>query len=73
MERDALRKELEEFAEDLTGLIIIGVKSDNTVNVKTNVYDKDEYQSVLTTALLMAVLQPEKFGSGSGSGFDSMH
>jgi len=73
MERDALRKQMEKFAEDLTGIIIIGVKSDNTVNVKTNVYNKDEFQSVLTTAILMAVLQPEKFGSGSSSGFDSMH
>lgn len=73
MKEDELRKQMEEFAKDLTGIIIIGVKADNTVNVKTNVYNKDEFQSVLTTAILMSVLQPEKFSSEGSSGFDSMH
>lgn len=50
-----------EFFEDLSGIIIIGVKNDSTVNVRTNILNKEEYQSVITTALVMSSLEKDKF------------
>ena len=50
-----------EFFEDLSGIIIIGVKNDSTVNVRTNILNKEEYQSVVTTALVMSSLEKDKF------------
>lgn len=50
-----------EFFEDLSGIIIIGVKNDSTVNVRTNILNKEEYQSVITTALVMSSLESDKF------------
>jgi hypothetical protein len=70
MGTDALDGELGSFYQDLEGVVIIGVKKDQTVNIKTNIYDKEEFQAVLTTAIMMSALQNDKF---SKRDVDNMH
>jgi hypothetical protein len=51
----------EDFFRNLKQFIIIGINEDTTVNVRTNVYNKSDYQSILTTAMLMSTLNKDKF------------
>lgn len=67
---DSLEGEVDKFYRDLEGVVIIGVKKDQTVNIKTNIYDKEEFQAVLTTAIMMSALQNDKF---SKRDVDNMH
>jgi hypothetical protein len=63
MGRDALKDSLDEFVKDIVDIVVIGVKADKTVYVKTSIYDKEEFQAVLTTAILMSVVNSSKFGN----------
>lgn len=60
----------EDFLDNLNQFIIIGIKKDKTVNVRTNVYNKNDYQSILTTAILMSTLNKDKFAGGD---VDNIH
>ena len=64
MGKDALRDNLEEFVKEIADIVIIGVKADKTVCVKTSMTDKEEFRAVLTTAMLMSVVNSSKFGNG---------
>jgi hypothetical protein len=61
----------ENFYENLDSVIIIGIKKDNTVNVRTNVYDKQEFQKILTTAMMMSALTD--FKNIPDKGIDNLH
>lgn len=61
----------DKFYSDLESVIIIGIKADKTVNIKTNVYDKEEFQSILTTAIMMSALA--NFKNNSDQGIDNLH
>lgn len=52
MGTDAL--EDEKFYEDMAEVIIIVVKKDDTVNIKTTVQDMKELQSIFSTGIMMA-------------------
>jgi hypothetical protein len=63
MGRNALKDSLDEFVKEIVDIVVIGVKPDKTVYVKTSIYDKEEFQAVLTTAILMSVVNSSKFGN----------
>lgn len=71
MGRDSLEDIDSDFYSDLEKVIIIGVKSNQTVNVRTNIYDKQEFRDVLTTALIMSV--STDFKDISNDGVDNLH
>lgn len=70
MGRDSLEDIDSDFYRDLEKVIIIGVKSNQTVNVRTNIYDKQEFRDVLTTALIMSVSTDFK---NLSDGVDNLH
>lgn len=71
MGRDSLEDIDSDFYSDLEKVIIIGVKSNQTVNVRTNIYDKQEFRDVLTTAMIMSV--STDFKDISNDGVDNLH
>lgn len=50
----------DEFWDDLEDVIMVCVKKDKTVNLKTSIMDMEELRSVLTTAYLMAIFHDTK-------------
>lgn len=70
MGRDSLEDIDSDFYKDLDKVIIVGVKTDMTVNVRTNIYDKQEFRDVLTTALIMSVSTDFK---NLSDGVDNLH
>lgn len=50
----------DEFWDDMEDVIIICVKKDQTVNLKTSIRDMDELRSVFATATLMALYHDVK-------------
>ena len=54
MGSDSLDLEDEKFYEGMAELIIIVVKKDDTVNIKTTVQDMHELQSIFNTGIMMA-------------------
>lgn len=71
MGRDSLEDIDSDFYKDLDKVIIVGVKSNQTVSVRTNIYDKQEFRDVLTTALIMSV--STDFKDISNDGVDNLH
>lgn len=71
MGRDSLEDIDSEFYKDLDKVIIVGVKANKTVNVRTNIYDKQEFRDVLTTAMIMSV--STDFKDISNDGVDNLH
>jgi hypothetical protein len=71
MGRDSLEDIDSEFYRDLDKVIIVGVKANKTVNVRTNIYDKQEFRDVLTTAMIMSV--STDFKDISNDGVDNLH
>lgn len=71
MGRDSLEDIDSDFYKDLDKVIIVGVKANKTVNVRTNIYDKQEFRDVLTTALIMSV--STDFKDISNDGVDNLH
>ena len=61
---------LEEFYADMEDVLIIGVNSDRTINLKTTVQDLEEVQAILNTALMMVLLHKVK---KDDYGVDRMH
>jgi hypothetical protein len=61
---------LEEFYADMEDVLIIGVNSDKTINLKTSVQDLEEVQAILNTALMMVLLHKVK---SDDFGVDRMH
>jgi hypothetical protein len=70
MGTDALDLQDEKFYEDMAEVIIIVVKKDDTVNIKTTVQDMHELQSIFSTGIMMASFHDIK---SSGSDIDKMH
>lgn len=52
--------EEDSFYADLEHVVIIGIKSDKKVNIKTNVYDMKELQSILSAAMMMSTVHHVK-------------
>lgn len=50
----------DEFWEDVEDVIMICVKKDRTVNLKTSIMDMEELRSVFATATLMAIFHDTK-------------
>lgn len=71
MGRDSLEDIDSDFYRDLDKVIIVGVKANKTVNVRTNIYDKQEFRDVLTTAMIMSV--STDFKDISNDGVDNLH
>ena len=68
MGTDAL--EDEKFYEDMAEVIIIVVKKDDTVNIKTTVQDMHELQSIFSTGIMMASFHDIK---SLDPGVDKLH
>jgi len=58
------------FYDGLEYVVIIGIKTDKTVNIKTNVYDLKELQSILSAAMMMSTVHHVK---SLGKDIDKLH
>jgi hypothetical protein len=58
------------FYDGLEYVVIIGIKTDKTVNIKTNVYDLKELQSILSAAMMMSTVHHVK---SLGNDVDKLH
>lgn len=50
----------EEFWDDVEDVVMICIKKDKTVNLKTSILDMEELRSVFATATLMALYHDTK-------------
>jgi Cys-tRNA synthase (O-phospho-L-seryl-tRNA:Cys-tRNA synthase) len=64
------RKVRHSFYHDLQQVVIIGIRGDKTVNIKTNVYDLKELQSILSAAMMMSTVHHVK---SLGKDIDKLH
>jgi hypothetical protein len=62
--------EEDSFYNDLQQVVIIGIRGDKTVNIKTNVYDLKELQSILSAAMMMSTVHHVK---SLGKDIDKLH
>jgi hypothetical protein len=62
--------EEDSFYDGLEYVVIIGIKTDKTVNIKTNVYDLKELQSILSAAMMMSTVHHVK---SLGKDIDKLH
>ena len=62
--------EEDSFYDDLQQVVIIGIRGDKTVNIKTNVYDLKELQSILSAAMMMSTVHHVK---SLGKDIDKLH
>jgi Cys-tRNA synthase (O-phospho-L-seryl-tRNA:Cys-tRNA synthase) len=62
--------EEDSFYHDLQQVVIIGIRGDKTVNIKTNVYDLKELQSILSAAMMMSTVHHVK---SLGKDIDKLH
>lgn len=51
---------LEEFLENMEEVVIIAVRPDKTIDIKTSIMNMTEMQSVLSTALMMTTFHKVK-------------
>jgi len=62
--------EEDSFYHDLQQVVIIAIRGDKTVNIKTNVYDLKELQSILSAAMMMSTVHHVK---SLGKDIDKLH
>lgn len=53
-------EKLEEFYKDMQDVIILCIKPDKTVNMKSSIHNMTELKSVLSTAYMMATFHDVK-------------
>lgn len=70
MGTDSLDDEDENFYKDAAEVIVLVIKKDDTVNIKTSVTDMHELQSIFSTAMMMASFQYVK---SMGGDIDKLH
>jgi hypothetical protein len=70
MGTDSLDDEEDAFYKDAAEVIVLVVKKDDTVNIKTSVTDMHELQSIFSTAIMMASFQHVK---SIGNDIDKLH
>ena len=70
MGTDSLDDEDESFYKDAAEVIVLVIKKDDTVNIKTSVTDMHELQSIFSTAMMMASFQYVK---SIGGDIDKLH
>lgn len=68
--KDALDDADEKFYDEMAEVIIIVVKKDDTVHIKTTVHDMHELQSIFSTGIMMASFHDIK---SLGSDIDKLH
>jgi len=66
----SLDDEEDSFYKDAAEVIVLVVKKDDTVNIKTSVTDMHELQSIFSTAIMMASFQHVK---SIGDDVDKLH
>lgn len=70
MGTDSLDDEDDSFYKDAAEVIVLVIKKDDTVNIKTSVTDMHELQSIFSTAMMMASFQHVK---SMGDDIDKLH
>jgi len=70
MKKDVMIDENDPFWDDMEHVLIICVKSDRTVNLKTSIHDMEELKSIFSTLYTMALFQNMK---SSPKDIDNLH
>jgi hypothetical protein len=69
MGKDALGLDDSKFWNNMEDLVIICIKKDKTINLKTSVVDMAELKSIFSTAYMMTMFQDMK---SSNDGIDKL-